>query len=184
MRASTAVLAAGAISLCLAACGEDEEPLEGWGPGAAPAVVVTAAPAPTPPAPAPPAPEPPAPEPAPDGGGGDESAAPPPPTTEPAPVYAPNGQTVRVRSLDNSFRGETTEVVVGTEILWTNDGRNEHDVLPVDDSETWGALRDVFQPGDEYRHVFLEPGVYDYYCSIHGTKEVGMVGTIVVTAPS
>jgi plastocyanin len=41
---------------------------------------------------------------------------------------------------------------------------------------------DEFQPGDEYRHVFSEPGEYRYYCTIHGTAEVGMVGTVVVGA--
>jgi plastocyanin len=31
--------------------------------------------------------------------------------------------------------------------------------------------------------VFTEPGIYAYYCSIHGTDVVGMVGSITVTAP-
>ncbi len=95
----------------------------------------------------------------------------------------PNGEVVRVRSIDNSFRPETIEVAVGTEVWWTNDGRNDHDVLPVDDAETWGVERESFVPGDEYRFVFFEPGEYRYYCSIHGTKDVGMVGTVIVTAP-
>ncbi len=97
------------------------------------------------------------------------------------PPVEPNGETLRVRSLDNSFRDDVVEIEAGTEILWTNDGRNEHDVLPVDETETWGVTRDDFLPGDEYRHVFLEPGTYPYYCSLHGTMEVGMLGTIVVT---
>jgi len=169
-------LAAGA-ALIAAGCGADEEPMEGWGPGAPVPVVVIVTPAPAPATVAPDASD--------AVGGDDESAAPaPPPTQPPPPVYAPNGQTVRVRSLDNSFRNEVTEVVVGTEIWWTNDGRNEHDVLPVDPTEEWGAERDVFQPGDEYRHTFLEPGTYEYYCSIHGNEVAGMVGTIIVTAPS
>ena len=28
--------------------------------------------------------------------------------------------------------------------------------------------------------VFTEPGVYDYYCSIHGTTTAGMVGSVTV----
>jgi len=166
------VLTAGAAVIA-AGCGADEEPVEGWGPGAPEPVVVTVAPAPVPATTAVPA--------IPDSSGDDGGNAAPPPAP---PVFAPNGQTVRVRSLDNSFRTEVTEVVVGTEIWWTNDGRNEHDVLPVDPTQEWGAERDVFQPGDEYRHTFLEPGTYEYYCSIHGNEVAGMVGTIVVTAPS
>lgn len=115
-----------------------------------------------------------------DSNDGASEAAPPDRT----PSVEPNGETVRVRSLDNSFRSEVVEIEAGTEILWTNDGRNEHDVLPADDAEEWGVTRESFEPGDEYRHVFLEPGTYPYYCSLHGTKEVGMIGTIIVTAPT
>ena len=38
-----------------------------------------------------------------------------------------------------------------------------------------------FQPGDEYRYVFTEPGEYPYHCTIHGTHDIGMIGTVVVT---
>ena len=49
-------------------------------------------------------------------------------------------------------------------------------MLPVDESLDWGVERDEFAPTDEYAHVFDQPGVYPYYCSIHGTEEAGMVG--------
>jgi len=178
MRMRTLVALAVGAALIIVGCGTDEEPMDGWGPGVPAAVVVIVAPSPAP-----------ATTVASDIAGswnGDGESAPlsPTPTQPPSPEYAPNGQTVRVRSLDNSFRNEVTEVVVGTEIWWTNDGRNEHDVLPVDSLQEWGAERDVFQPGDEYRHSFLEPGTYSYYCSIHGNEVAGMVGTVIVTAPS
>lgn len=98
-------------------------------------------------------------------------------------VFPPNGETVTVKSLDNSFRPETIEVVAGTEVSWTNDGRNDHNVLPTDDAADWGVGEDEFVPGAEYARVFDTPGVYPYYCSIHGTKDVGMIGTVVVVAP-
>jgi len=101
------------------------------------------------------------------------------PTTTVAPV-APNGDVVRVRSLDNSYRVADIEVVAGTEVWWTNNGRNDHNVLPVDDTQTWGVDTEDFTPGDEYRYVFDTPGTYLYYCSIHGTKTVGMVGSVEV----
>jgi plastocyanin len=98
-----------------------------------------------------------------------------------APV-APNGEVLQVRSLDNSFRLPDTEVLAGTEIWWTNNGRNDHNVLPVNEDESWGVDTDDFAPGDEYRRVFDTPGIYFYYCSIHGTKTAGMVGSVTVTA--
>jgi plastocyanin len=90
------------------------------------------------------------------------------------------GVEVRVSSIDNTFRPETLEVAAGTEVRWTNDGRNEHNVLPVEGDE-WGVAVESFEPGDEYVHRFTEPGTYAYYCSLHGTTTQGMVGTIEVT---
>jgi plastocyanin len=90
-------------------------------------------------------------------------------TTDPAPVNA----------LDNSFMPENIQVKAGTEVVWTNKGRNEHNALHVD-GDDWGVEVDDFQPGDVYSHTFDEPGVYRYYCSIHGTLTAGMPGVLVV----
>ncbi len=106
---------------------------------------------------------------------GDGDAPPPTP-----PPVAPNGEVVEVRALDNTFRVADIEVVAGTEVLWINGGRNEHDVLPVDDTMDWGAAKEDFEPGAEYGYVFAQPGTYLYYCSIHGTSAVGMVGSVTV----
>jgi plastocyanin len=91
-------------------------------------------------------------------------------TTDPAPVSA----------LDNSFMPENIQVKAGTDVVWTNKGRNEHNALHVDGGD-WGVEVDDFQPGDVYSHTFDEPGVYRYYCSIHGSTDAGMIGTVVVT---
>jgi plastocyanin len=118
------------------------------------------------------------PEPAADG----EPPAPPEPTT-----FAPNGEVVEVRSLDNTFRLETIEIDAGTEVLWVNGGRNEHNVLPVDEVAAFAGFRverEDFTPGDEYSYVFDTPGVFPYYCSIHGTQNAGMIGTVIVNAPA
>jgi len=85
-----------------------------------------------------------------------------------------------VTALDNSFRPENIEVPAGTEVVWTNKGRNEHNVLHVD-GDDWGVEVEDFQPGASYSHAFDEAGVYRYYCSIHGTTDAGMIGTIVVS---
>jgi plastocyanin len=90
-----------------------------------------------------------------------------------------DGADVQVSSIDNNFRAENIQVAPGTTITWTNDGRNQHDVLPVE-GDAWGVEVEGFQPGDDYEHTFTEPGVYHYYCSIHGTTTAGMIGTVVV----
>jgi plastocyanin len=99
--------------------------------------------------------------------------------------FPPNGQSVNVVVLDNNFVAEQTEVAAGTEVVFTNNGRNPHNVVPVDDPKatTWGVLEADFQPKARYSRVFDKPGTYNYYCTIHGSKTAGMVGRIVVTAP-
>jgi len=99
--------------------------------------------------------------------------------------FPPNGQSVNVVVLDNNFVAEQTEVVAGTEVVFTNNGRNPHNVVPVDDPKatTWGVLEADFQPKASYSRVFDKPGTYNYYCTIHGSKKAGMVGRIVVAAP-
>jgi plastocyanin len=91
-----------------------------------------------------------------------------------------NGETVDVVALDNTFRPDSIEIVAGTAVRWENRGRNDHDVLPADESQQWGVDVAGFAPGDVYTLLFDTPGEYPYFCSIHGTKDVGMVGTIVV----
>lgn len=97
----------------------------------------------------------------------------------PDDVVVMDGSAVRVSSIDNIFRAENIQVAPGTTVTWTNDGRNEHDVLPVE-GDGWGVEVGQFQPGESYQHTFAEPGVYPYYCSIHGTTTAGMIGTVVV----
>ncbi len=106
-------------------------------------------------------------------------------TAPPVVTVAATGQTAKVTSLDNSFRVENLVVEAGTEVKWDNKGRNAHDIRPKDDPSTdsWGVLEDKFQPGDSYSFVFTTPGTYAYYCSIHGTAKVGMIGTVTVSAP-
>lgn len=115
--------------------------------------------------------------------------APPPETTAaPATDTAMAGSTpvgvgepVLVLSRDNTFTPEVIEVPVGTEVVWRNGGRTEHDLYPVDSSLGWGVAPEDFPPGSTFSHVFTEPGEYPYYCTIHGTTTRGMVGTVIVT---
>lgn len=110
-------------------------------------------------------------------------------------VAVPNGEVVEVQVLDNSYRPIDITISVGTEVRFDNKGRNEHNILPddvksdaalvellaVDDSAAaWGVTSGELVPGASYSHVFLEPGSYPYYCSIHGVPGKGMYGVVVV----
>jgi plastocyanin len=107
-----------------------------------------------------------------DAGGSDD--------TVPDDVVVIETDPAEVTALDNSFRPASIEVAVGTKVVWTNKGRNEHNALSVE-GDGWGVEVDDFGPGAVFSHTFDEPGVYRYYCSIHGTEDAGMIGTVVVT---
>ena len=112
--------------------------------------------------------------------------APPVPTVaQPDESFPANGVVASVLSLDNNFYPLSLSVAAGTEVVFENNGRNDHDVVPVGDPETltWGVQAEEFAPKGTYSHVFGLPGTYAYYCTIHGTADAGMVGTIIVTEP-
>ena len=91
------------------------------------------------------------------------------------------GVTENVDALDNSFAPEELTVQAGTEIVFTNRGRNDHNVIPADSEQDWEIPVDDFKPGTEAAPIrFTEPGTYGFYCSIHGTATAGMIGTITV----
>ncbi len=87
-------------------------------------------------------------------------------------------------ALDNVFQPASGPVDVGSEVIFTNSGRNDHNIVATDGDTTWGVGKQDFGPGAEYRHIFSEPGTYEFYCSIHGTSKVGMTGSITVTDPA
>lgn len=86
---------------------------------------------------------------------------------------------VDVTVLDNTFEPAAIRVDPGVTVSWSNKGRVPHDIRPVDGGG-YGVRPDGFEPGDEYEHRFDEPGVYRYYCTLHGTKTQGMTGMVVV----
>jgi plastocyanin len=90
------------------------------------------------------------------------------------------GDQVEILAVDNAFDPPSAQVAVGTEVTWRNTGRNEHNVIPEDEDAEWRIDTEDFQPGDEGSFTFDEPGTYRFYCSIHGTVDVGMPGVLVV----
>ncbi|MCB0973924.1 MAG: hypothetical protein KDB86_05125 [Actinobacteria bacterium] len=87
-----------------------------------------------------------------------------------------------IDAIDNSNLPMVAQVTVGQEVTFRNRGRNSHNVIPEDDTAPWRIDLDDFQPGDEDVRTFDEPGLYRYYCSIHGTLNAGMIGAVLVTS--
>lgn len=90
------------------------------------------------------------------------------------------GPTADVDVRDNTFDAENIQVSAGAEVVWTNNGRQDHDIVPAE-NDGWGVEPADFVPDDVYEHTFDEPGTYRYYCSLHGTADAGMTGAVVVT---
>ena len=99
-------------------------------------------------------------------------------------VVAVDGDTADVKVLDNTFNDENIAVAPGTKVVWTNDGRQDHDIVPVGgEVSDWGVEPGDFTAGDVYEHTFEEPGTYRYYCTLHGSEDAGMIGAVVVEEP-
>jgi plastocyanin len=90
------------------------------------------------------------------------------------------GEETEVLAIDNVFQPEDVTVPAGTVVLWSNNGRNDHNIIPEDEGAEWRVESEDFVPGDEAEFRFTEPGSYRYFCSIHGTIDVGMIGTIII----
>lgn len=91
---------------------------------------------------------------------------------------------VLIEARDNLFEPQYVTITAGTEVTWENVGRNAHNALPVEDDAFEPVTTDMLQPGDTASVTFDEPGLYPYYCSLHGTTTRGMVGRIRVVEDS
>ena len=86
--------------------------------------------------------------------------------------------TVDVQARDNAFVKPYIEVSAGTKVVFTNRGRNQHNVIPSTDGAFAEIPAEDFQPKDQDSITFAVPGDYAYYCSLHGTPTKGMIGAI------
>ena len=109
--------------------------------------------------------------------GGSSSASPSDKTL--APVQS--GE-VSISAGDNFFAPDVVTVTEGTQVTFTNQGRNQHNVLSVGETP-FSVETASFEPGQSYTWTATTPGTYQYYCSIHGNATAGMTGTIQVVAP-
>lgn len=83
---------------------------------------------------------------------------------------------------DNTFNAPVVRIPAGAGVTFANAGRNPHNIVPVDPA-TWptGFDTSAVAPGGNALLTLTKAGVYEYYCSYHGTKDgLGMAGAIVV----
>ncbi|MEM9468220.1 MAG: plastocyanin/azurin family copper-binding protein [Actinomycetota bacterium] len=89
--------------------------------------------------------------------------------------------TIDIDIQDNAFVQRVVVVSAGTEIVWTNQGRNEHNVRPSID----GAFEPIStlalaEKGQSASLTFDAPGDFPYFCSLHGTATNGQTGRVIV----
>lgn len=101
-----------------------------------------------------------------------------------APSDEGSGAGVEIEALDTlAFSESELRVKPGDTLTLTNVGFLQHD-LAVDD---WGGpLTPMLNNGQSAEFTIpedAEPGEYEFYCSVPGHKEGGMVGTFIVEAP-
>ena len=78
--------------------------------------------------------------------------------------------TVNIR--DNYFDPNQITVAANTTIHWINMGSMGHSVTSTIGFELNSG---IISPGSSYDHTFTTVGVYNYYCTIHGSAMSGMV---------
>ncbi len=87
---------------------------------------------------------------------------------------------VSVEVADNVYEPRVVQVDVGASVTWTNVGFNQHNVLASEAGQFEDVPTGSLDSGASATRTFDEPGVYPYYCSIHGTPTRGQRGVIVV----
>jgi plastocyanin len=105
------------------------------------------------------------------------------------------GPTAIVKMSDDTPMYQPDSIIIraGQTVEWVNTGQVSHSV--VDDPTKANKVDDValpsdvptfssgnVMPGGKYRHTFLEPGTYRYFCMSHEMD--GMIGEIIVQPPT
>lgn len=87
----------------------------------------------------------------------------------------------QVKMLDNAFNAPVVRIPAGAGVTFTNAGRTPHNIVPVDPARWPAADTSAVAPGGTRALVLDSAGVYEFYCSYHGTKDgFGMAGAVVV----
>ena len=92
------------------------------------------------------------------------------------PVMASSPVAPAVHIKDDAFTPRTLTINTGQVVTFTNDDDDAHTVTAADGSFDSKGL----DTGGVWRHAFVKPGTYPYFCQLHPF----MKGTIVVKAVS
>ena len=87
---------------------------------------------------------------------------------------------VEIEVGDNFYEPRNIEVDPGTELVFTNTGRNPHNVTPAIEGAFAPIDEDVLDEGPATL-VIDAAGDYPYYCTIHGVATSGQTGYLVVS---
>jgi len=84
-----------------------------------------------------------------------------------------------VKAVELAFEPKEFTIPAGTDVVVTieNKGALQHDFV-IDELEVKSDLLDGGSSGTVT--INAEPGTYEFYCSVPGHKEAGMVGTLTV----
>ncbi len=86
---------------------------------------------------------------------------------------------VEIEVGDNFYEPRNFRVDPGAEIVFTNIGRNPHNVTPSEDGSFETVTEDALDEGPATLVIDAE-GDYPFYCTIHGVPNAGQTGYVVV----
>ena len=93
---------------------------------------------------------------------------------------------VTVEVTDNAFTDRIILVSPGTEVVWVNEGRNDHNVRPSAEGSGPGWFDEVdvgtLTDGGSGSVTFDGVGDFPYFCSFHGTARRGQRGRVIVVS--
>jgi len=101
------------------------------------------------------------------------------PSASPAASPAADAGAPVVHTVDIAFEPKELTIKANTDVTVTieNHGQLQHDFY-IDDLGIQSDLLDA--GGSTTVTINAEPGTYEYYCSVTGHKQAGMVGTLTV----
>jgi uncharacterized cupredoxin-like copper-binding protein len=90
------------------------------------------------------------------------------------------GQTITITATDYTFTPNTLTINKGQPVTieLVNNGKMPHDIV----SPELNLQSSTIQPGQTTRVTFTpeDSGTFNFYCSVDGHRDLGMVGSIVV----
>ena len=96
---------------------------------------------------------------------------------ENAPPSQPSPTTINSFLQNFEFTPADLTVVSGSEVVWINQDSAPHNITFVDGS----AASDNFFRDESFPFTFTEPGIYQIYCTLHGSADgSGMATTVTV----